>query len=141
MAAYYRAVRSVRTSTWVLLIIAIGSNALYYQVRPDPVDGGSRPGGAPVVTEPVPDETLDRPEATTPVDRPPVESTVPETTVDTADTTTTTRDTSSSIVPDGSVVTTPEPDPTEPGGDDRPGDATDPLVTTPDADRTPPTTG
>lgn len=138
LAGYYRAIRSVRTSTWVLLVIAIGSNMLYYQVRPDPIDGGSRPGGTPVVTQPESDGAGQGSEPSTPVEQTVVETTVPATTVDTTDTTTTTVDTST-ILPDADSTTVPEPS----GSGEEPGDdqGTVPQASVPVDDNVPPVTG
>lgn len=54
---WYRAFRSIRTSTWVLLAIAVGSTMLYFQVRPDPIVSNTQPPGVPVTTTTVPATT------------------------------------------------------------------------------------
>lgn len=139
LVACYRAVRSVRTSTWVLLLVAIGSNFLYYQVRPDPIDDGSRRPGEPVVTRPdeegIPDGT--------PTTVPPVDTTVPPSVpstvvepVETTGTTGTTAVAPSSVVPPTSGDSVPDPgssddDPQVPGG----------VPGAPPRGQTPPATG
>lgn len=130
ISSYYEAIRSVRTSTWVLLIIAIGSNMLYYQVRPDPMVDSSGTRKQPDVTVPATD--VDRPATGGTTDTTSTTTTTteaaPVTTVATATTTVTTDDPEQPSEPDDVTTTTVTPA----GGEAPPGDGNQAGI--PDAD-------
>lgn len=81
LRSYYRAIRSVRTSTWVLLVIAIGSNMLYYQVRPDPMVDSNGTRRQPDATVPQTQDSGSDGVTTTVAERPTESTTTVPTTV------------------------------------------------------------